>query len=72
MNVEVIFAISSRLFPERIGTVAKMESLLSQTDLDPMAALLLPGIVKFFGNLMYLYPEQVRRRLILCISILNR
>jgi len=47
---------------ERIGTVAKMESLLSQTDLDPMAALLLPGIVKFFGNLMYLYPEQISSR----------
>ena len=36
-----------------------METLLSQTNLDPMATLLLPGIVKFFGNLMYLYPEQV-------------
>jgi len=47
---------------ERIGTVAKMETLLSQTDLDPMATLLLPGIVKFFGNLMYLYPEQISSR----------
>jgi len=49
-------------FLERIGTVAKMESLLNQTDTDPMASLLLPGIVKFFGNLMYLYPEQISSR----------
>jgi len=47
---------------ERIGTVAKMEALLSQTDVDPMASLLLPGITKFFGYLMYLYPEQIASR----------
>lgn len=45
-------------FLERIGTVAKMEALLGQADANPMVSFLLPGIVKFFGNLMYVYPEQ--------------
>ena len=36
-----------------------MESLFTQTEVDSMASLLLPGIIKFFGNLMHLYPDQV-------------
>jgi len=47
---------------ERIGTVSKMEGLLRQAGSDPMASLLMPGLVKFFGNLMFLYPDQVGTR----------
>jgi len=50
------------LYLETIGTVGKMESLFSLTEVDTMASLLLPGIIKFFGNLMHLYPDQIAAR----------
>jgi len=50
------------LYLERIGAVAKMESLMTLTETDTMASLLLPGIIKFFGSLMHLYSDQITTR----------
>lgn len=50
------------LYLETIGTIARMESLFTRTEVDMMASLLLPGIIKFFGNLMHLYPDQIHSR----------
>ncbi|XP_071538494.1 26S proteasome non-ATPase regulatory subunit 5 [Panulirus ornatus] len=41
------------------GVIAKLQYLLSLAETDPMAALLMPGLVKFFGNVGHSRPRQM-------------
>jgi len=41
------------------GVMRRLEHLLENASNDPLAELLVPGIVKFFGNIAHLRPRQV-------------
>lgn len=41
------------------GVIAKLQYLLSLAETDPMTALLMPGLVKFFGNMGHSRPLQM-------------
>jgi len=41
------------------GVIRSLESILESVANNPMAELLVPGIVKFFGNIAHLRPKQV-------------
>ncbi|XP_069192403.1 26S proteasome non-ATPase regulatory subunit 5 isoform X2 [Procambarus clarkii] len=41
------------------GVIAKLQYLLSLAERDPMAALLMPGLIKFFGNVGHSRPRQM-------------
>ncbi|CAL4100097.1 unnamed protein product, partial [Meganyctiphanes norvegica] len=41
------------------GVIAKLQYLLSLAETDPMATMLLPGLIKFFGNLGNCSPSQL-------------
>jgi len=41
------------------GVIRHLESLLEAPSNDPMAAFILPGIIKFFGNIAHIRPKQV-------------
>ncbi|XP_063611735.1 26S proteasome non-ATPase regulatory subunit 5-like isoform X1 [Penaeus indicus] len=43
----------------RAGVVAKLQYLLSLAENDPMAALLMPGLIKFFGNMGHSQPRRM-------------
>ncbi|KAK4325454.1 hypothetical protein Pmani_003981 [Petrolisthes manimaculis] len=44
---------------DRGGVIAKLQYLLSLAETDPMAALLMPGLIKFFGNVGAVRPWQL-------------
>ncbi|XP_064091140.1 26S proteasome non-ATPase regulatory subunit 5-like [Macrobrachium nipponense] len=41
------------------GVISKLQYLLSLAEADPMAAMLMPGLVKFFGNMGQCRPQQM-------------
>merc|ERR1711874_487182 len=41
------------------GVIRRLEQLLDNANNDPLAELLVPGIVKFFGNIAHLRPKQI-------------
>ncbi|XP_076044266.1 26S proteasome non-ATPase regulatory subunit 5 isoform X3 [Oratosquilla oratoria] len=43
------------------GVVSKLQYLLSLAHSDPMASLLVPGLIKFFGNLGYSMPNHLAK-----------
>jgi len=44
---------------ESHDTITNMENILKSSKLDPFADALLPGIIKFFGNISHLRPKQM-------------
>ncbi|KAK7069182.1 hypothetical protein SK128_018717 [Halocaridina rubra] len=41
------------------GVISKLQYLLSLAETDPMAALLMPGLIKFFGNMAFSRPHKM-------------
>nr|XP_053633045.1 26S proteasome non-ATPase regulatory subunit 5-like [Cherax quadricarinatus] len=50
---------SGMVLLDRVGVIAKLQYLLSLAETDPMAALLMPGLIKFFGNVGHSRPRQM-------------
>ncbi|KAG7174937.1 26S proteasome non-ATPase regulatory subunit 5-like [Homarus americanus] len=50
---------SGMVLLDRGGVIAKLQYLLSLAETDPMTALLMPGLIKFFGNMGHSRPRQM-------------
>lgn len=46
------------VYLQESGIVSKLDSYLISTQSDSLQALLLPGLIKFFGNVAYLFPKE--------------
>ncbi|KAK3088084.1 hypothetical protein FSP39_014467 [Pinctada imbricata] len=47
------------VYLDQQGIVGKLESMMQNLDTDPMAGLLLPGLMKFFGGVARFHPKEV-------------
>ncbi|CAH1787157.1 unnamed protein product, partial [Owenia fusiformis] len=44
---------------EQQGVVTKLEIMMSQCDENPLMGFLLPGLIKFFGNVARIHPNEI-------------
>lgn len=47
------------VFLDQQGIISKLDNMMASVESDPMAGLLLPGLVKFFGGMARFHPKEV-------------
>ncbi|XP_060078581.1 26S proteasome non-ATPase regulatory subunit 5-like [Ylistrum balloti] len=47
------------VFLDQQGIIRRLDDMIASVDTDPMAGLLLPGLIKFFGGMARFHPKEV-------------
>ncbi|XP_033732303.1 26S proteasome non-ATPase regulatory subunit 5-like [Pecten maximus] len=47
------------VFLDQQGIISKLDEMIASVESDPMAGLLLPGLIKFFGGMARFHPKEV-------------
>ncbi|OWF54683.1 26S proteasome non-ATPase regulatory subunit 5-like [Mizuhopecten yessoensis] len=47
------------VFLDQQGIISKLDNMIASVESDPMAGLLLPGLIKFFGGMARFHPKEV-------------